>query len=146
MLARKTNGALRNCAGIFGAKCEKTPRCVSSVSAELRSWRYRPAVGGLQPGEVDAALRQRLELVDRIVVAHDADELHGRQVTRRGGEERTRPAEHVVGLAEWSFDRVERDGADDEDSHWNEVRVGLPGNGVGESGIGAPTCRGFPSA
>ena len=39
MLPRKTNGALRNCAGILGLKFEKTPRWVSNVSATFKSWR-----------------------------------------------------------------------------------------------------------
>src|SRR5439155_7184971 len=73
--------------------------------------------GLLEPGHVDAACAERLELLHRVVVADDSDELHRRQVARRGGEEDARAAKDVVGLPERSFDGVERDGADDENRH-----------------------------
>ena len=83
MLPRKTNGALRNCSGIFGRKFEKTPRCVSSVSADVQvvaiaaAPAKRRTLGRLEPGEIHGTRRERaFELVDRVVAADDADELH----------------------------------------------------------------------
>ena len=98
MLARNTNGARRNCSGIFGRKCENTPRRVSSVSAELRSWRYRPRQRNDSPSACSSPARstprcrERCQLVDRVVAADDADELHRREVARGRREERPRSA------------------------------------------------------
>jgi hypothetical protein len=77
----------------------------------------RVARGLLEPRHVDAALRQRLELVHGIIVTDDADELHGREMDRRGGEEGAGAADDVVGLAERRFHGVQRDRADDEYGH-----------------------------
>ena len=66
MLPRKTNGALRNCSGIFGRKFEKTPRCVSSVSADVEvvavaaAPAKRRSLGALEPREVDRPRRERV--------------------------------------------------------------------------------------
>ena len=58
-----------------------------------------------------------LELVDRIVVADDADDLHRVQSGSPTLKERAGAAEHVGGLAERREDGIQRDAADDENGH-----------------------------
>ena len=99
MLARKTKGALRNCVGNLRAevrehaevRLERLGRVeivpIAAAPAERVARRL------LQPRHVHAARPQRLELLHRVVVADDADELHGRQMARRGGEEGAGAAE-----------------------------------------------------
>src|SRR6185369_4200744 len=95
----------------------------------------------LQPRHVHAACAQRLELRHRVVVADDADELHGREMTRRRREECPGPTDHEVRLAEWRFHGIERNGTDDEDGHSlgerdDQVRRTDSGNWVGSGGWG----------
>src|SRR5581483_6436138 len=88
------------------------------------------SLGALETGEVDAALRERLQLLHWIIAANDPDELHRRQLARGGREEGRRSAEHVIGFPEGRLDGIEGDGADYEDRH--EISRGVSG-GTGSS-------------
>jgi hypothetical protein len=109
MLPRKTYGAWRNCAGIFGLKLETPPE--------------RAPFHLLEAGEVDAPPGERLQLLHGIVVADDAHELHRREAGGRRGKEGRGAAKDLVGLAERGLDRIQRDGADDEKGHGKRSRV-----------------------
>src|SRR5690348_5561356 len=77
-----------------------------------------PSFGTLESREIDAEPRHRLELVHRIIVADDADELHACEMARRRREKRRRATEDVLGFPEGRFDGVQGDGAYDEKGHW----------------------------
>jgi hypothetical protein len=55
--------------------------------------------------------------MDGIVVAHDANKLHAREMACGGGEKRGRAAENFVSFAERSFDRIESDRSYYEERH-----------------------------
>ena len=77
----------------------------------------RFALRVFEAGEIDAALRERIELLNRVVVADHADELHRRLMTRARGEVHGRAAEDIVGAAEQGLDGIECDAANYKDGH-----------------------------
>src|SRR5690606_10396831 len=62
-----------------------------------------------QTAQVDAALDQEVERVDRVVAADHADELHGREQRGRGTEVDRRTTKRLVRSAEGRFDAVQGD-------------------------------------
>src|SRR5690606_20880513 len=70
-----------------------------------------------QAGQVDAALDQEVQRLDRVVAADDADELHGREHGGRGAEVDCGAAERLGRSAEWRVDAVQGNAADHEHAH-----------------------------
>src|SRR5207248_6443255 len=64
-----------------------------------------------EAGEIDTALGEGLQLLNRVIVPDHADELHLREMACRRREERRRPPEDVVGLTKRRLHGVESDGA-----------------------------------
>src|SRR5678816_1793052 len=60
----------------------------------------RGAVGALETCQVDAARRERLELLNWIIRPHNTHELNGRQETCSGREECRRTSEHIFCFSE----------------------------------------------
>ena len=68
----------------------------------------------LETRQIHAALDERLQQVEGVVVTDHAHQLHRREVRRRRREIGARSAEHIIGLTERRLDGIERDGPDDE--------------------------------
>src|SRR6185312_7419428 len=77
----------------------------------------RFAFGTFESGKVDTARRERVEFLDREVVADDADQLDRGLVTGARGEIHGGAAEDIVGFAEGSFDGIECDRSNYQDGH-----------------------------
>src|SRR6266550_1161163 len=77
----------------------------------------RATFGALQAAEVDTALLQRLELLDWIIGADDADDAHLGEVACRCGKESRGATEDIVRPSERSLHRVECHRANNEDRH-----------------------------
>src|SRR5690242_1482834 len=76
----------------------------------------RVAARALQPLKVDAAAAEQLQIFFGKILADDADDSHRREEARAHAEVRGRAAEHALGRAGGRLDRIEGDGADDENA------------------------------
>ena len=127
MLPRKTKRALGSLGDLrpegredAEARLERLPRVqVVRVAAGPEEALSRAL---LDAREIDTAFPEEVELSQRVVLAHDADDLHLPEEGRRRAEEDRGPPEHSLGAAEGRLDAVQRDASDDEDRH----RSGLP--------------------
>jgi hypothetical protein len=75
------------------------------------------AADDVQPGRVDAAAAEQRDVLGRKIVAHDADQHDRREVARRVGEIRGRPAENPLARLRGRFDRIEGDRTNNQKRH-----------------------------
>src|SRR6478752_54820 len=78
----------------------------------------------LESAEVDAALFQRLQLVDGIVGADDTDDAHLGEMARRRRKKSRRAAENVVRSPERRLHGIERYGANNQNRDSALSRLG----------------------
>jgi len=81
----------------------------------------RPAKGlarrDFKAGQVDLAIREKLPVLGREIVANDPDQVDRAEKAGRNGGIRRRTAEQLVMLRRGGLDVIERDGANDEYGH-----------------------------
>src|SRR5207253_4375350 len=76
-----------------------------------------PSRRALQAIEVDATPAQEVEVLERKVLADDADHRDPGEQARGGGEVGSTSAQHVLALAERRLHRIERDAAHHQEAH-----------------------------